>query len=70
MKVVVTGPSSGIGKAIALKFLELGHIVYGIDILKATITNENYFHYICDVRLSRQHVIPEKRNGPARDRSS
>ena len=50
MKVVVTGPSSGIGKAIALKFLELGHTVYGIDILKATITNENYFHYICDVR--------------------
>ncbi len=50
MKVVITGASSGIGKAIVLKFLELGHIVYGIDIAPATINNENYTHYVCDVR--------------------
>ena len=50
MKVVVTGSSSGIGKAIATKFLELGHIVYGIDIDSTTINHENYTHYICDVK--------------------
>ena len=50
MKVVVTGSSSGIGKAIALKFLELGHIVYGIDIAPATIKYKKYIHYVCDVK--------------------
>ncbi|MBO4667869.1 MAG: SDR family oxidoreductase [Bacilli bacterium] len=49
MKVVITGSSNGIGKAIALKFLEENHTVYGIDIAPSTITNKNYTHYICDV---------------------
>ena len=34
MKVIVTGSSNGIGKAIALKFLENNHEVIGIDIDK------------------------------------
>ena len=51
MKVLVTGSSRGIGKAIALKFLKEGHEVIGFDIRKSTIKNRNYNHYqqdICD----------------------
>lgn len=44
MKVIVTGSSNGIGKAIALKFLENNHEVIGIDIYKQTIFNDNYTH--------------------------
>ena len=49
MKVLITGSSRGIGKAIALKFLSKNHQVYGIDILPSSINNENYIHYQCDI---------------------
>ena len=51
MKVLVTGSSRGIGKAIALKFLENDFQVIGFDILDSTIDHSNYVHYkqnICD----------------------
>lgn len=44
MKVVVTGSSNGIGKAIALKFLKEKHEVIGIDIDNQTIFEDNYVH--------------------------
>ena len=44
MKVIVTGSSNGIGKAIALKFLDNNHEVIGIDIDKQIIFNDNYTH--------------------------
>ena len=34
MRVVITGASQGIGLATAIKFLENGHEVVGIDILE------------------------------------
>ena len=49
MKIVVTGSSNGIGKAIAQKFLDCGHNVIGIDKIKATFSHANYTHYVCDV---------------------
>ncbi len=49
MKVLITGTSRGIGRAIALKFLSLNHKVIGLDINPKTINDENYLHYECDI---------------------
>lgn len=49
MKVLITGTSKGIGRAIAVKFLAMGHNVIGFDILNSTIEDKNYQHYILDV---------------------
>lgn len=49
MNVLITGSSNGIGKGIALKFLEQGHMVFGIDRLPATIDNPLYTHFECDI---------------------
>lgn len=49
MKILITGSSSGIGKAIALKFLKCGHEVVGIDKLPASIKQKNYTHVTKDV---------------------
>ena len=50
MNILITGTSRGIGKAAAEKFLSLGHTVYGVDILDASIENANYYHRKADVR--------------------
>lgn len=50
MKVLITGTSQGIGKAIAEHFLKEEHQVFGIDRQDETITHSNYTHYKCDVR--------------------
>ena len=49
MKIVITGTSKGIGKAIALKFLSIGHEVIGLDILKESINHINYKHIVSDI---------------------
>lgn len=49
MKVVITGTSQGIGRATALKFIQCGHSVYGIDKQPSSIDDVNYSHHQCDV---------------------
>lgn len=49
MKVLITGTSEGIGKAIALKFLDMGWKVVGIDRNSCTIDSENYVHFTVDI---------------------
>lgn len=49
MRVLITGSSNGIGRATALKFLEMGFSVYGIDICPSTIFHRYYNHYQADV---------------------
>lgn len=61
MNVLITGSSCGIGRATALKFLDEGHTVFGIDILPpiAPLSNRsNYKHCICDVSSNNLPDLP------------
>lgn len=49
MNIVITGTGRGIGKAIALKFLNCGHTVTGIDVRPGAIENSLYTHCIRDI---------------------
>lgn len=55
--VVVTGSSEGMGKEIAYRFLEKGHIVIGLDIKPPTIFEPRFVHYTCDV--ADKSTLPE-----------
>ena len=50
MKVLITGTSRGIGKAIAELFLSNGHDVWGMDREPSAIEAAGYTHIICDIR--------------------
>lgn len=50
MKILITGTSQGIGKAIARRFIKENHKVIGIDRQEASIVHEGYVHYQMDVR--------------------
>lgn len=50
MKILITGTSQGIGKAIAEKFLQENHKVIGIDRQKTGIEHRSYTHYRLDIR--------------------
>ena len=50
MKVLITGTTQGIGKAIAELFLAKGYTVVGIDRQEASISHPLYTHFVSDVR--------------------
>lgn len=56
MKVLISGSSKGIGKAVANYFLDKGHEVIGLDILPSSIEHKNYKHFISDV--SKEESLP------------
>lgn len=49
MRVLITGTSQGIGKAIAERFLKEKHEVVGIDRQEYSINNDKYTHYQMDI---------------------
>lgn len=57
MKILITGTSQGIGRAIAELFLNEGHQVIGIDRQPGSIGNASYTHFVCDLRD--REALPE-----------
>ena len=47
--VIITGSSSGLGRSIAEKLLDLGFEIIGIDISPTTITHSKYYHLQMDL---------------------
>lgn len=47
--VLITGTSCGVGRASAVKFLDNGFKVVGLDWKQSTIDHPNYKHCVCDV---------------------
>ena len=52
MKIIVTGSSGGIGKAVSSRFISLGHFVYGIDVRSSEIKDSLYAHFQVDIKNS------------------
>ena len=57
MRVLITGTSKGIGLALAKRYLEQGHEVFGLDLLESSINDKKYHHFVVDVSKKKQ--LPE-----------
>ena len=58
MNTIVTGTASGIGKAVAEKFLREGHAVYGFDLRESAISHPCYRHFVQDIRADAVPDLP------------
>ena len=58
MKIVITGTSRGIGRAIAEKFLSCGHTVVGIDRDEAPFACKGYTHVRADILTDALPALP------------
>lgn len=55
MKVLITGTSQGIGKAIAEAFLKNEHQVIGLDKREKSIEHSEYTHFVCDITKNEEY---------------
>ena len=58
MHVIVSGTASGIGLAIAKKFLDAGHSVTGFDLCRSAIDHPRYRHVAADIRSASAEGTP------------
>ena len=59
MKAVVSGSSSGIGLAIAQRYLREGLEVWGYDLADSAIDHPAYHHTVCDIADPDMPAIPD-----------
>ena len=57
MKVLITGTSSGIGLAVAQRFLKEGFEVFGLDLNESSINDKKYHHY--NVDIVKENQLPD-----------
>lgn len=60
MKVLITGSSNGIGKAVSQLFLEHNDLVIGLDKEESKISSPSYHHYKVDI--NNYNELPEIEN--------
>ncbi len=59
MRILITGTSGGIGRAIAERFLNEGHEVWGVDRQGSALSHPAYHHVVSDIRDAAALVLPQ-----------